>query len=452
MNYQTVVNRLKLTYTQFEVLEEMCFRSKNLKNAVLYELRQTFFKGEKIKSKIEYQNTFKNNVDYKKCHSQTGQGAIFQAHQEFSSFLGGLKAFKEKRMEDAPSMPRYLDKENGRNKLVLQKQCFSIKNGKVKIALPKDLKEKYGEAILTLPLPPFINKDNIVMFEILPTTSGFYNLACVYRVGAKVDKKKFGKVNKQTKELIAGPVEEKISENVLSIDLGVSNLLTMADSKTKEAVIISGSVIKMINHFYNKQLANLKSLLPHFINGKGDKIQKKTSSQIQNISYRRKRQLKDYFHKVAKRIIDKCIREGIDTIVIGYNEEWKQNINIGRVNNQNFTFVPHKQLIEYIEYKAKNANITVVKQEEAHTSKCDALAFEEIKHQESYLGKRIKRGLFLSSTGKVINADVNGALNVLRKYFKSIGLESKGESLVREIVSKGRVFRPQKLMISSTCY
>ena len=131
---------------------------------------------------------------------------------------------------------------------------------------------------------------------------------------------------------------------------------------------------------------------------------------------------------------------GIKKIVIGYNRGWKQNCNMGRKNNEKFYSIPHLKLLEYIKYRALKNGIEVLEQEESYTSKCDALGLEEIKKHKTYRGKRVKRGLFQSSIGKLINADVNGALNILRKSVSC-------NSLILEIAGRGFVFQPLRVYI-----
>ena len=140
-----------------------------------------------------------------------------------------------------------------------------------------------------------------------------------------------------------------------------------------------------------------------------------TSNRIKRLTLKRNNKINDYLHKTSRTIIDYCLFNDISKIVIGNNKDWKQNINIGKKNNQNFVSIPFEKLITQIEYKAEEVGIEVLTTEESYTSKIDHLAKEELKKQENYLGKRVKRGLFKSSTGRVINADVNGAIGIFRK-------------------------------------
>jgi putative transposase len=197
------------------------------------------------------------------------------------------------------------------------------------------------------------------------------------------------------------------NDRYASIDLGVNNL-AMIGSNICEPKFISGKPLKSINQFYNKQVAKYKSLLKTINN-------KKTSKRIKSLSLKRNNRISDYLHKTSRMIINHLVSNQINTLVIGYNSGWKQEINIGRVNNQKFVNIPFLKLINQLEYKAKEAGINTVITNESYTSKCSFLDSEEPKKQKTYKGKRIKRGLFMSSNGKIINADLNGAMNILTK-------------------------------------
>jgi putative transposase len=169
-------------------------------------------------------------------------------------------------------------------------------------------------------------------------------------------------------------------------------------------------------------------------------------SMVEKIGLNRYLKLQDYMHKASNQVIQYCLKNDIGKIVIGKNKDWKQNINIGKVNNQKFVNIPFESLISKIEYKAKNHNIEVILQEESYTSKSDALALDNLpkynkkdNKKHSFLGKRVKRGLYQSSIGKLINADINGAINILRKAI--------GDGFVQNLVNKGYVFNPEVIAL-----
>lgn len=221
------------------------------------------------------------------------------------------------------------------------------------------------------------------------------------------------------------------SDNVLGIDLGINNLLTMVTNiDALPPLLYKGKVIKTINQRFNKSKAYYQS--------------KGNAAMIEKLSIKRFCQINDYFHKASNFVINYCLENDIGRIVIGKNNGWKQDINIGKVNNQKFVFIPFERLISQIEYKAKLVNIQVDINEESFTSKSDALALDILpvykknnpkKHE--FLGRRVKRGLYKSSIGKTINADVNGAINILRKVI--------GDDFVKNLTNRGFVFNPETI-------
>ncbi len=198
--------------------------------------------------------------------------------------------------------------------------------------------------------------------------------------------------------------------------MGINNLLTTANNIGLSPLIVKGKVVKSINQWYNKVRGlNRSYVAPSHPETKLMVIQSK----------KRNNRIKDYFHKTSRKLIDYCINHDIGKIIIGYNEKWKQKSNIGKKNNQSFVSIPHYQLIKMIQYKAQLVMIDVILTEESYTSKCSALDNELIGKLNTYMGKRIKRGLFLSGKGIKINADVNGAMNIMKKVVPT-ALDGKG--------------------------
>ncbi|MCL4325718.1 MAG: IS200/IS605 family accessory protein TnpB-related protein, partial [Candidatus Thermoplasmatota archaeon] len=143
--------------------------------------------------------------------------------------------------------------------------------------------------------------------------------------------------------------------------------------------------------------------------------EKKSTKHIRKLFINRNHKIKNFMHKTSRPIINYAIKSKVDTIVIGHNDGWKQNTNLGKINNQKFVQIPFNKLIQQIEYKAEEQGINVVVQEESHTSKCSFLDNESIEHYDNYIGKRISRGIFRSADGILINADLNGAYNIIKK-------------------------------------
>ena len=200
------------------------------------------------------------------------------------------------------------------------------------------------------------------------------------------------------------------TNNYLSVDCGLDNLLTCFDSSNQNAFIIDGKPLKSHNHHFNKVKAKLQSTY------ETNKIKDKNTNRFIKLSEYRKNVINNYFNQTVNKVIKYCINNEIGNIIIGDFKGIKQEINTGKINNQNFVSIPYGILKRKLEAKCNYYGIKYVSQEESYTSKCSALDLEKICKHETYLGKRIKRGLFRSKDNILINADVNGAINILRKY------------------------------------
>ena len=204
------------------------------------------------------------------------------------------------------------------------------------------------------------------------------------------------------------------AEQVAAIDPGIDNLVTLVAND--ESLVINGRIIKSKNQWFNKRSSELKSLLDD-MHGDSDHEQ---SKQLTSLWKKRANWMNDYMHKVSRFIVNYCIEKQISTLVLGKNEQWKTNSNIGKTNNQNFVQIPHATLYKLIQYKAEEVGIKVIYQEESYTSKASYLDGDTIPvytESQEYIfsGKRIKRGLYRTKDGILLNADVNGAANIYRK-------------------------------------
>jgi putative transposase len=202
--------------------------------------------------------------------------------------------------------------------------------------------------------------------------------------------------------------EVKSNGKIASIDLGVNNLATIVypNSRTE---IINGRPLKSINQYYNKKLAETRS--------RNSRRKRQTRREVSLISKRRNK-INDYLHKASRYIVNQLVFNGVSELVIGYNTGWKQDMTMGKAGNQRFQSIPFYKFISMLTYKCALAGIAVTTNEESYTSKCSFLDNEEICKHEEYQGRRVKRGLFRASSGILINADVNGALNILKKYLQ----------------------------------
>lgn len=357
-------------------LDNVCFLSKNLYNKALYLVRQHYFSTKKY---LGFYDMCKflvdsKDVDYYALNTKVSRGTLLLLDRNFKSFFALLKKKKNNSYEKPISMPKYLDKE-GRYIAVFEKKAVSkrfLKKGVIKLAN------------ISITLVTKVTIDNIVEVRVLPRNN-HHIVEVVYK--------------KEEKPLVED------NGRYAAIDLGLNNLATVC-SNVEKPFIINGRPLKSINQRWNKYKANLQSRLTN---------NKRSSKQIELITNKRNNRVKDYLHKSSRKIVNFLVSKNISTLVIGYNEEWKQNISIGKINNQSFTSIPFHSFIQQLEYKCRLEGINVVLTEESYTSKCSFLDNEPLGKKDTYLGKRVKRGLYKTAKGRLINADLNGSLNILKK-------------------------------------
>jgi putative transposase len=233
--------------------------------------------------------------------------------------------------------------------------------------------------------------------------------------------------------------QETKQERIMGIDIGVRNIVTIGDNISKDGIAVRGGVLKSINQFFNKEYSRLKSVSDRQIGNRH------LTRKEKDLFMKRNRKLKDIMHKLSRAVVNYALSVKIDTIVIGHNNGWKQDAGMGRVNNQNFVQIPFNTLIQQIRYKAEEVGISVVVHEEGHTSKVSFLDGESIEHHDAYMGKRIKRGVYRSSNGTLIRADINAVYNIITKAIpeafadgiEGIGLYPRSLSIGQMITSKG---------------
>ncbi len=381
-----------------KAVEEICFRSARLYNFCNYHKRQvcfgtleTFGEYELSKLLAEY-----DQEDYRALPIQTSQQVIKLLFKNWKSYFASIKDYKKNpsKYTGRPRIPKYKDKK-GFTIATFTNQQIKLKEGY--IYFPKQTG-----------IEPLKTKvSNVAQVRITPQATCFI-IEVVYEQEIKID-------------------NEIKKENFLAIDLGVNNLATSINNVGLKPFIINGKVIKSVNQMFNKTKAKLMS----YIGNRG------TSNRINRLTFYRNNFIEDKVHKTSRFVIDYCIENKIGMIIIGQNKGWKDEINIGKKSNQNFVNISHSKLIDKIKYKAELVGIEVQITEESYTSKIDHLAYEEMKHQENYLGKRKKRGLFQSSVKKLLNADINGAIGIARKVF--------GDLVLEPIINSGLAFNPIKI-------
>ena len=389
--YLTLKQQVKhLSKKEFRNLKYLCHIAKNLKNQAIYNVRQHYFNNKKYLSYNENYKMLKNSENYKKLNSNMAQQILKEVDESFKSFFALLKLAKNGQYNGKIKLPNYLDKD-GFTTLVIG--FVRLKDDMLIVPYSNSFRKTHKE--IAIKLPPVLKGKKIKEIRIIPKQhSRYFEIQYIYEV-EEVQRE----LNK---------------ENVLGIDLGIDNLCTCV-TNTGASFIIDGRKLKSINQYYNKINAKLQSIKDK------QKIERTTLRQ-KRITRKRNNRINDYLSKAARTIVNYCLNNDIGKLVLGYNEDFQRNSNIGSINNQNFVNIPYGKLRDKLIYLCKLYGIEFKLQEESYTSKASFFDGDEIpiydkENLQEYIfsGKRIKRGLYQTSTGKLINADCNGALNILRK-------------------------------------
>jgi IS605 OrfB family transposase len=389
------VHRIESIYIEDSSLSYWCHLSKNLWNESNYIIRQKFI-NEKVY--LNYYDVWdivkKESENYRLLPIHSSQQILRLLDKAWKGFFRCIKDWKKNpdKYLGIPKIPGY-KKKDGEFVLPFDSSQVRLKNGIFK--LPK----KIGLEVKTR-----LGDVKLCGARIVPQGIG-YQLEIIYE-----------------KKVPDVPIS---SERIAGIDLGVNNLATVVNNIGEQSIIINGKVVKSWNQYFNKEKARLIGIYDK----QNPNLKKRDGFKLRKLSLKRKFKIRDYFHKASRKVIEWCVKHRIDTLVVGRNDGWKQNINIGKRNNQNFVNIPFDILRNQLSYKGEDVGILVIDHEEAHTSKCSFLDMEPIEHRERYLGRRVKRGLFKSSDGTKINADVNGGANIIRKAFPNAfakGIEGIG--------------------------
>ncbi len=386
---------------RYSVIDEAAFKSKNLYNAALYEIRQAFIHEGKYLNYNEIDKLMQQHEAYKALPRKVSQWVLKGLDKNWKSFFESLKAYAEdpSKFTGRPRLPKYKHKTEGRNLLVYTDQAMSKPELAKGIIKPSQL----AIAIKTGQDPATIKQVRIV------PRNGFYVVEVVYE-----------------KESVQANVDLSFC---VGIDLGVTNLAAIASNHEGFVPrLVNGRPIKAWNQWYNKRMKELKKRLP-----KDDR--ERVTGQMERITNTRNRRIDQYLHTASKRIIDFLIENGIGTVIIGKNPLWKQESRMGKRNNQNFVSIPHTRFIDMLAYKAALVGIQVEGQEESYTSKASFVDLDPIPDykpnddtEHIFSGKRIGRRnrLYRTKDGRKICADVNGAYNILRKSRPDAFSEAKG--------------------------
>lgn len=391
--YLTVKQQVKhLSKEDYKSIRELCHIAKNLTNQAIYNVRQYYFtEGEYLNYEKNYA-LLKSSENYKLLNSNMAQQILKEVDGSFKSFFGLLKLAKQGKyaFKDC-KLPHYLPRD-GYTTLVIG--FVRLKGNKLLLPFSNTYKQTHSSVEITI--PPILLDKKVKEIRIIPKAKArFFEIQYVYE---------------------ADCVQRNLTTtNALALDLGINNLVTAVSSMGK-TFIIDGRRIKSLNQWYNKQNARLQSIK--------DKqgFKKRTTNRQKALARDRNNKVNDYMNKAARKIIDYCITNDIGTLVVGYNETFQRSSNLGKVTNQTFVHIPYGKLRSKLESLCKLNSILFVKQEESYTSKAsfwdrDEMPVYNADNPKAYTfsGKRLHRGLYRCANGKLLNADINGALNILRK-------------------------------------
>lgn len=386
--------------SHYKMLDEFCFKSKNLYNFANYQIRQEFIHNNIYLSYNKLDKLLKQqgmNYDYRNMPgSKIAQQTLRLLDKNWKSFFVSIKDYSKHpdKYLGRPKLPKY-KKKDGRFNLVLTNQsCKLIKrdNNLNYIQFPKSFN---GFTIKT-------KLNDFQQVRIL-SRNKYLILEIVYNIPSIQPKKDNNKY--------------------IAIDIGVDNLATIINNCNKKPIIISGRKIKSINQYYNKKISHYRGIAKRMNN-------LDYTNKMNKLTIKRNNMIKDLLHKASKSIINYALSCGANTIIIGKNKNWKQKSKMSKKVNQKFIQIPTTILIEMVQYKAENIGLNVILTEESYTSGTSFID-DELPIKENYnKNRRVYRGLFISNIGKKINADVNGALQIMRKVFPNVryynGIEDIG--------------------------
>ena len=391
---RTETHIIKESSPLYRWIVEECLRSKNLYNKTLFIYRQAFTRNhdkiENFKPIIRHEKFISSfelikqmaklkDVDYyAMTKKNSGTQVVCQVDRVMKSWFASLKAYKKdpSKFRGRPRIPSYKKKDELNCLIYTYVDAKLQKDGTINIS--KKIK-----------LPIHTNLKSFQQLRLVPKT-GYIQVEIIYN-----------------KEITDSNLDKT---RAIGIDLGLNNLMAITSNIGNISNLVNGRPLKSINQYYNKRKAHLTSLL--------EKGKLKSSKRLRRLEMKRMMKIKDYLHKTSRRVVELMEQNNIGTCFIGHNKDWKQEVEMGKKNNQNFVSIPYSLLINMLRYKIEEKGGVLVELNEAYTSKCSFLDNEEICKHEVYKGKRVKRGLFLSENKKALNADINGSLNILKRGMK----------------------------------
>lgn len=418
---------LRLNKQEYDVIKEMLQYSNNLYNQGLYQTRQYFFKNDEQLSYDKNYHICKTNENYKLLQAGVSQQVLKDVAAVFKSFMELDKKAKNGKYDpDKVRIPHYRTK-GGLYQIRLQSNAIAIHDGKLKLPVSRayrKIHKDYTDIFITM--PDYIIGKHLKEIRIIPVCNGqVFKIEYVY-----IREEQLKQLDKR---------------RIMSIDTGVDNFLTCATDD--HSFIIDGRRIKSINQWYNKEKAHLSSIVDTMIHD--DKHH--SSKRIRAVTDKRNRRIRDIILKSARYIIDYCIMHNIGTIVIGVNKGQKQNVSMGKKNNQTFVGIPYFKLRGQLKHLCRVYGIDYFEQEESYTSKAswidgdDIPVYGKVKTDPTFSGKRIKRGLYKSADDTLINADVNGALNIRVKFTRKRRGDEVNYNIARPC--SGLLANPERICI-----
>lgn len=407
------------SHKQLKIVKELSWHCSKLYNIVNYQIKNK----EDVKpvyTRLENQFKYNWHIDY--LHSHNRQQLFKQLAQDWKSYFNSIKDYNNNpgKYQGQPKPPNFKYLDNNPSEIIFTNLATRVKEGNLLLSLSKEIKNKY-------------QVDNL-KFELPPVVQSLINLDSLQQVRIKRDN-----LSSDWYLIIIHKVDEKENasgDNIMAIDLGLNNLATLTFKDNTENYIINGKSIKSKNSYFNKEITKLQSIR---MKQTGSKNFKDTNG-IKQLRIKRKNYITNYLHQASRKIIDLAQKHQVSKIIIGDLKEIKQDMNY----NKSFVQIPIQRLKELIEYKAKIEGIELITVNESYTSGCSALDLEKLNRDNYNKSRRVERGLFKSNIGLTINADVNGSLNIMRKFLNKECIPE----LVNQARDNGVVNPPSRLRIA----
>ena len=417
MSYGCQQNLIRPSSELKGILEYLCTEANNLTNCGIYYSRQLYFKTGKIPTAFDLNKqigSIQQNKNYQALYSDTAQQILGTVAESFQSYLGLLKGVKKGTVTQKPKLPNYR-KPGGFSLVTYTGRSVKLKDSLLKFPLSQKVKAWFNIDSFTLPMPTNLDHKNIKEYRILPRNREFY-IEFIYKT-----------------TVTSNNVD---TSKVLGIDHGINNWLTCV-TNVGTSFIVDGLHLKSLNQWYNKSVARIKE----------GKSQGFWSNRLAASTEKRNRQMRDAVNKAARFVVNHCLENKIGTIVFGWNTGQKDSGNMGKKNNQKFVQIPTGKVKDRIAQLCKQYGINFVETEESYTSKTSFLdhdilpKFGEKPINWQVSGTRVKRGLYKTGEGFLINADCNGSANIIRKVAMTLKLSlsgiSRGVCAIRCLVNHG---------------